>query len=121
VERENRILTERLEHLLPALMTEAGLDMWVVVNREYAEDPVYFSLVPQPSFAARRTTMLVFSRAADGIVERLAVNRYPLGGPYKSAWSGGLCATWRGVRHTGTSSGSVARRTGGRTHALTQN
>jgi hypothetical protein len=98
VEPENHILTERLEHLLPALMTEAGLDMWVVVNREYAEDPVYFTLVPQPSFAARRTTMLVFSRAADGTVERLAVNRYPLGGPYKSAWSGGdLDAQWKAL------------------------
>ena len=98
VEFENRILTERLEHLLPALMSEAGIDMWVVINREYAEDPVYFTLVPQPSFAARRTTMLVFSRAADGTVERLAVNRYPLGGPYKSAWSGGdLDSQWEGV------------------------
>jgi hypothetical protein len=98
VEPENRILTERLERLLPVLMTEAGLDMWVVVNREYAEDPVYFTLVPQPSFAARRTTMLVFSRAADGTVERLAVNRYPLGGPYKSAWSGGdLDAQWKAL------------------------
>ena len=95
---ENAMLTERLERLLPALMTEAGLDMWVVVNREYAEDPVYFTLVPQPSFAARRTTMLVFSRAADGSVERLAVNRYPLGGPYKSAWSGGdLDAQWQAL------------------------
>lgn len=95
---ENTMLVERLEHLLPALMTEAGLDMWVVVNREYAEDPVYFTLVPQPSFAARRTTMLVFSRAADGSVERLAVNRYPLGGPYKSAWSGGdLDAQWKAL------------------------
>ncbi len=98
VEPENRVLTERLEHLLPALMTEAGLDMWVVVNREYAEDPVYFTLVPQPSFAARRTTMLVFSRAANGTVERLAVNRYPLGAPYKSAWSGGdLDAQWKAL------------------------
>ena len=98
VEPENRILTERLDQLLPKLMTEAGLDMWVVVNREYAEDPVYFTLVPQPSFAARRTTMLVFSRAADGTVERLAVNRYPLGGPYKSAWSGGdLDAQWKAL------------------------
>jgi hypothetical protein len=98
VEPENRILTERLDNLLPALMSEAGLDMWVVVNREYAEDPVYFTLVPQPSFAARRTTMLVFSRSADGRVERLAVNRYPLGGPYKSAWSGGdLDAQWKAL------------------------
>jgi hypothetical protein len=98
VEPENRVLAERLEHLLPALMSEAGLDMWVVINREYAEDPVYFTLVPQPSFAARRTTMLVFSRAADGTVERLAVNRYPLGGPYQSAWAGGdLDAQWKAL------------------------
>jgi hypothetical protein len=98
VEPENRILTDRLEHLLPTLMSEAKLDMWVVINREYAEDPIYFTLVPQPSFAARRTTMLVFSRAADGTVERLAVNRYPLGGPYKSAWSGGdLDSQWKAL------------------------
>jgi hypothetical protein len=104
VEPENRILTERLERLLPALMSEAGLDMWVVVNREYAEDPVYFTLVPQPSFAARRTTMLVFNRAPDGTVERIAVNRYPLGSPYKSAWSGG------GSRRTMESAGCPDRR-----------
>src|ERR1700727_1017783 len=98
VEPENRMLTERLDHLLPTLMSEGKLYMWVVVNREYAEDPVYFTLVPQPSFAARRTTMLVFSRAAHGTVERLAVNRYPLGGPYKSAGSGGdLDAQWKAL------------------------
>lgn len=98
VEPENRVLADRLEHLLPTLMAETGLDMWVVVNREYAEDPVYFTLVPQPSYAARRTTMLVFSRKADGSVERLAVNRYPLGGPYQSAWAGGdLDAQWKAL------------------------
>ena len=89
IEPENRLLTDRLETLLPALMAEAGLDLWLVLNREYAEDPVYFTLVPQPSFAARRTTMLVFARDTDGSVDRLTVNRYPLGGPYEAAWSGG--------------------------------
>lgn len=95
---ENRIVVERLQQLLPRLMAETGIDMWLVLNREYAEDPVYFSLVPQPSFAARRTTMLVFNRKPDGSVERLAVNRYPLGAPYESAWSGGdLDAQWRAL------------------------
>lgn len=95
---ENAILEDRLEHLLPRLMAEAGLDMWLVLSREYAEDPVYFTLVPQPSFAARRTTLLVFHRRPDGSVERLAVNRYPLGGPYESAWSGGdLDEQWRAL------------------------
>jgi len=98
IEPENRILVERLETLLPRLMTETHLDMWLVINREYAEDPVYFTLVPQPSMAARRTTMLVFNRKADGSFERLSVNRYPLGGPYEAAWSGGdLPAQWRAL------------------------
>ncbi len=85
---ENRILEQRLDELLPALMDEADLDMWLVIAREYAEDPVYFSLVPQPSFAARRTTMLVFFRGPEGF-EKLSVNRYPLRGPYETGWSGG--------------------------------
>ncbi len=92
---ENRILEDRMALLLPRLMEEAGLDMWLVINREYAEDPVYFSLVPQPSFAARRTTMLVFHLKDDGSLERLSVNRYPLGEPYETAWEGGeLDAQW---------------------------
>lgn len=98
VEIENRILKQRLEQLLPGLMAEANLDMWLVINREYAEDPVYFTLVPQPSFAARRTTMLVFVRQADGSVERLSVNRYPFGEPYTAAWSGGdLTEQWQAL------------------------
>ena len=98
VEVENRILADRLETLLPRLMAESGLDMWLVINREYAEDPVYFTLVPQPSYAARRTTMLIFLRKPDGTVEKLSVNRYPLGGAYTSAWAGGdLDAQWKAL------------------------
>ncbi|MEX2499881.1 MAG: M24 family metallopeptidase [Wenzhouxiangellaceae bacterium] len=89
VEPENRLVADRLKNLLPRLMEESGLDMWLVLNREYAEDPVYFTVVPQPSFAARRTTMLIFARNPDGSVDKLSVNRYPLGEPYQSEWSGG--------------------------------
>ncbi len=98
IEPENNMLRHRLETLLPRLMQETGIDMWLVLAREYAEDPVYFSLVPQPSFAARRTTMLIFHRQGDGSVDRLTVNRYPLGDPYESAWSGGeLDAQWQAL------------------------
>ncbi len=95
----NAALEDRLNNLLPALMREAGLDMWLVINREYAEDPVYFSLVPEPVYAARRTTMLVFfDRGAEQGVERLTVSRYPLGSLYESAWQGGdLEEQWRGL------------------------
>ena len=90
VEPTNRILHQRLETLLPRLMREAAIDMWVVINREYAEDPVFFSLVPEPVYAARRTTMLVFfDRGDERGLERLSVNRYPYGQFYDAAWKGG--------------------------------
>ena len=93
----NEILRHRLDELLPPLMREAGLDMWIVASREYNEDPVYFSLVPQPSFAARRTTILVFFDGGEEAgVERLTVSRYPLGELYEAAWEGGdLDEQWR--------------------------
>ena len=86
---ENRMVDDRLKNLLPRLMQKSGLDMWLVLNREYAEDPVYFTLVPQPAFAARRTTMLIFAHNDEGGVDYLSVNRYPLGEPYHSEWAGG--------------------------------
>jgi hypothetical protein len=90
VEPVNRILTERLEGLLPQLMRESGIDIWLVINREYAEDPVYLTLVPEPVFAARRTTMLVIRDPGEGeALERLTVSRYPLRNYYESAWEGG--------------------------------
>ena len=86
----NRMLRDRLDNLLPRLMREQGLDMWLVINREYNEDPVYLTLVPEPVFAARRTTILVFfDRGESEGIERLTVSRYGLGDYYQSAWDGG--------------------------------
>lgn len=87
VEPINRMLKDRLENLLPKLMSETGIDMWLVINREYAEDPVYLTLVPEPVFAARRTTILVFFNRGPGEgVERLVVSRYSMPGFYESDW-----------------------------------
>ena len=85
----NEILRGRLDNLLPKLMRECGIDMWLVINREYAEDPVYLTLVPEPVFAARRTTILMFHDRGAAGVERLTVSRYGLGDFYESAWEGG--------------------------------
>lgn len=90
VEPTNRMLEDRLDHLLPELMRANGIDLWLVINREYAEDPVYLTLVPEPVFAARRTTMLIFhDRGEEQGVERLTVSRYPLGDLYEAVWEGG--------------------------------
>ncbi|HVS02177.1 MAG TPA: M24 family metallopeptidase [Thermoanaerobaculia bacterium] len=90
VEPVNRMLRDRLESLLPRLMRDTGIDLWLVINREYAEDPVYLTLVPAPDFAARRTTMLLFfDRGTEEGVERLTVSRYPMPGFYEAVWEGG--------------------------------
>ncbi len=85
---QNEILNHRLNNLLPKLMKESGLDMWLVINREYGEDRLFYTLVPQPTFAARRTTLLVFA-LKDDKVERFSVSRYSIGDVYKTRWDGG--------------------------------
>ncbi len=85
----NDMVTDRLDNLLPQLMREADLDMWLVVNREYGEDRLFYTLVPQPTFAARRTTILVFAKQEDGSIERFSVSRYPIGELYPTVWEGG--------------------------------
>lgn len=77
-------LRHRLEHILPALMRQYGIDMWVIASREYNEDPVFFSLVSPTMFAARRRTIYVFfDRGPDKGVERLALGGGSQGGLYE--------------------------------------
>jgi Xaa-Pro aminopeptidase len=63
---QNEILEWRLDNILPAVMRREGLEMWLVVNFEYAEDPVYMTLVSQPMFSARRLSILLFHDSKDG-------------------------------------------------------
>ena len=82
----NGWLKARLDRILPELMRQEGVDMWLVICRENNEDPVFFSLVPFTSLYASRTSILVFfDRGAEGL-ERLTVSRSGIGGLYKSAW-----------------------------------
>jgi Xaa-Pro aminopeptidase len=90
IEAINRITEQRLDELLPRLMREAGLDMWLVINREYNEDPTFLTLVPEPTFSARRLTILLFfDRGGDLGVERINVGRGTYRDLYQKGWDGG--------------------------------
>ena len=80
-------LKTRLETLLPELMERAELDLWIIACREYNEDPVIMSMLPAASMSARRRTILLFARHANGEVERLAVSRYGIEGFYEGVWN----------------------------------
>ncbi len=74
----------RLEKVLPTLMRRHGVAMWLVICREYNEDPVYRSLTSPTVFAARRRTMLVFfDRGPEQGIERLALGGGSNGGLYQ--------------------------------------
>lgn len=80
-------LEERIETLLPDLMDRAGIDMWVIISREYNEDPVIRTFLPATWHAARRRTMLLIYKAPGSKeVETLAVARYDVGKSFKKAW-----------------------------------
>jgi Xaa-Pro aminopeptidase len=79
-------LEKRLTLIVPQLMRERGVDMWVLIAREYNEDPVVKTMLPATWLSARRRTILVFSDTGSG-VERLAVSRYAVGGFFKAAWN----------------------------------
>jgi Xaa-Pro aminopeptidase len=81
------LLAERFENLLPVLMDRTGIDMWVLISREYDEDPVLKSMLPSTWLSARRTTMLVFYRdASKNLCEKIAVARYDVGEFIKKGW-----------------------------------
>jgi Xaa-Pro aminopeptidase len=88
VREQDRVRQEwlklRLERVLPAAMRRHGVAMWIVVCREYNEDPAFFSLVSPSVMAARRRTVLVFNDLGpEKGVERLALGGGSNGGLYR--------------------------------------
>ena len=83
----NEILKYRFENILPDLMDKTDIDMWVLISREYNEDPVLKTMLPAEWLNARRRTILVFYRNKENnTLDKLAVARYNFGENIISAW-----------------------------------
>ncbi|MGH7539103.1 MAG: M24 family metallopeptidase, partial [Gemmatimonadales bacterium] len=81
-------LRYRLDSVLPRLMRQVGVQMWVIPMREYNEDPVFWALVSPTTFFARRRTIYVFTdRGPDRGVERLALGGASQGGLYEAVFA----------------------------------
>ena len=80
-------LTERFDTIIPELMRENGIDMWVLVAREYLEDPVVYTMLNATSLHARRRTILIFHDPGEGRpVERLVVSKHGMGTLFEGSW-----------------------------------
>lgn len=90
VEEQSRvvddILEDRLDNLLPELMKREGIDMWILISREYNEDPVMKTILPSTWLAARRRTIMVFYNDGENL-DKIAIARYSVGRLLKGEWN----------------------------------
>lgn len=82
----DNITEQRVNKLLPELMQETGLDAWILISREYNEDPVLKTMLPATWLSARRTTILLFVLDKEKAVQAYAIAPYKVGNVFKRGW-----------------------------------
>lgn len=83
----NEILEDKLINTLPQLMSREGIDMWILISREYNEDPILKTMLPSTWLSARRRTILVLFNPGEGKpIERYAVARYQVDTLFQKTW-----------------------------------
>jgi hypothetical protein len=83
----DEILVERFNYLLPKLMDRTEIDMWILISREYNEDPILKTMLPATWLNARRRTIILFYRdKTKDTIEKISVARYNFGENIISAW-----------------------------------
>lgn len=80
------ITQKRLEVLLPRIMEEAGIDMWIIACNEDNWDPIFKTMIPHKMWTPI-TQILVMYRRGPGDVERLNISRANLDGLFTRAWT----------------------------------
>ena len=84
----NKLQKDRFNNLLPDLMYKTDIDMWVLITREYNEDPIIKTMLPPTWLNARRTTILVFSiDKKTKEFDAVAIARYAFGDNIPSIWN----------------------------------
>ncbi|MCU0520373.1 MAG: M24 family metallopeptidase [Anaerolineae bacterium] len=124
----NNLVRERLTDLLPRVMREEDIDMWVILCQEDDLDPVFQILLPMDTWCPILQILVFYDRGLRGGVEYLNLSMTQTQGLYEKIWSGRdheeqwslLCQVVRDrdPRRIGINIGSVAWVAGGLTHNL---
>jgi len=99
VEVQNKWLRNRLFVLLPELMRESGIDMWLIMTDEQNEDPITKTLLPASMINARSKMMLLFTLDDAGNVMAETISK-PCGieDLYQNRWYGISDTDWKGKK-----------------------
>lgn len=85
----NRITELRLDKLLPKVMREAGIDMWLILTQEDNVDAVFRTMAPMNTWFRRDLIFALFDRGPGKGVERMSVSRMNTRGLFARAWDYG--------------------------------
>ena len=83
----DNIIKERIDNLLPEIMNKEDVDMWIIIAREYNEDPIIKTFLPSTWLNARRRTILVIYNNDNNEFETVSISRYDFGKIFKSIWN----------------------------------
>ena len=83
----DNIIKERIDNVLPEIMNKEHVDMWIIIAREYNEDPIIKTFLPSTWLNARRRTILVIYNNDNNELETVSISRYDFGKIFKSIWN----------------------------------
>lgn len=81
------ITEKRVTQLMPKLMESTGIDAWLLISREYNEDPILKTMLPATWLSARRTTIFLFVLDQNKAVNAYAIAPYQVGNVFKKGWN----------------------------------
>lgn len=71
----NRILRKRLDTLLPQIMREYDIDMWLIICNEDNLDPLFKTMIPMDTWTPVLQMLVFFDRGEEEGVERINLSR----------------------------------------------
>ncbi len=81
-----KIVQKRLDTLLPRMMRETGIDMWVLSCNEDNLDPVFETMMPLDHWCPITQILVFYDRGADKGIERLNISRTDTQGLFTNGW-----------------------------------
>ena len=82
----DRITAQRLDELLPRVMRESGIDMWIMPSNEDNYDPVFSTMVPYDAWCPITQILVLYDPGPGKKMERLSVARTNMKGLHEKAW-----------------------------------
>jgi len=130
-----KITQKRLDTLLPRLMRETGIDMWIITCNEDNLDPIFETMIPYENWCPITQILVLYDRGPARGVERLNISRTDTQGLFVNAWDAtawdakkgesqwdclGRVVRERAPKRIGINEGEIQWATGGLTVVLKQ-